>query len=48
MLKGLREPVNSLTHWAGAFLALIGLIALLILEPFTFCWFSQAQESSFS
>ena len=30
MLKKLREPVNSLTHWAGAFLALIGLIALLI------------------
>lgn len=30
MLKKLREPVNSLTHWAGAVLALIGLIALLI------------------
>ena len=30
MLKKLREPVNSLTHWGGAFLALIGLIALLI------------------
>jgi hemolysin III len=30
MLKKLREPVNSLTHWAGAGLALIGLIALLI------------------
>lgn len=30
MLKKLREPVNSLTHWAGALLALIGLIALLI------------------
>ena len=30
MLKKLREPVNSLTHWAGAILALIGLIALLI------------------
>ena len=26
----MREPVNSLTHWAGAILALIGLIALLI------------------
>lgn len=30
MLKKLREPVNSLTHWGGAVLALIGLIALLI------------------
>jgi len=30
MLKKLREPVNSLTHWAGAALALIGLIALLV------------------
>lgn len=30
MLKKLREPVNSLTHWAGAALALAGLIALLI------------------
>ena len=30
MLKKLREPVNSLTHWAGAILALIGLIALLV------------------
>jgi hemolysin III len=30
MLKKLREPVNSLTHWAGALLALAGLIALLI------------------
>ena len=30
MLKKLREPVNSLTHWGGAGLALIGLIALLI------------------
>ena len=30
MLKKLREPVNSLTHWVGAFLALIGMIALLI------------------
>lgn len=30
MLKNLREPVNSLTHWAGAILALAGLIALLI------------------
>jgi hemolysin III len=30
MLKKLREPVNSLTHWVGAILALIGLIALLI------------------
>jgi len=31
MLKKLREPVNSLTHWAGAILALAGLIALLII-----------------
>ena len=30
MLKKLREPVNSLTHWAGAFLAFVGLIVLLI------------------
>ena len=30
MLKKLREPVNSLTHWAGALLALAGLVALLI------------------
>jgi len=30
MLKNLREPVNSLTHWVGAFLALIGLIVLLV------------------
>jgi hemolysin III len=31
MVKKLREPVNSLTHWAGAILALVGLIALLII-----------------
>ena len=31
MPKKLREPVNSLTHWGGAILALIGLIILLIL-----------------
>jgi len=30
MLKKLREPINSLTHWGGASLALIGLITLLI------------------
>jgi len=30
MFKNIREPVNSLTHWAGAVLALIGLIALLV------------------
>jgi len=30
MIKKLREPVNSLTHWGGALLALAGLIALLI------------------
>jgi len=28
--KKLREPVNSLTHWTGAILALAGLVALLI------------------
>lgn len=31
MLKKLREPVNSLTHWGGAILALIGLIVLLVI-----------------
>lgn len=31
MLKKMREPINSLTHWGGALLALIGLIALLII-----------------
>jgi hemolysin III len=30
MLNKLREPVNSLTHWGGAILALIGSIALLV------------------
>jgi hemolysin III len=30
MVKKLREPVNSLTHWAGAVLGLVGLVALLI------------------
>ena len=30
MSKNFREPVNSLTHWVGAILALIGLIALLL------------------
>lgn len=30
MLKIFREPVNSLTHWAGALLAVAGLVALLI------------------
>ncbi len=30
MLKKLREPVNSLTHWGGAVLGLAGLVALLI------------------
>jgi len=29
MLRKLREPVNSLTHWAGAALALAGLVVLL-------------------
>jgi hemolysin III len=30
MFKNIREPVNSLTHWVGALLALVGLIALLL------------------
>ncbi|HET7144816.1 MAG TPA: hemolysin III family protein [Anaerolineales bacterium] len=30
MLKNLREPVNSLKHWAGAVLALAGMLVLLI------------------
>ena len=30
MLKKLREPVNSLTHWVGAAFAVIGLVALLV------------------
>lgn len=30
MFRKLREPVNSLTHWGGAALAVIGLIVLLI------------------
>jgi hemolysin III len=30
MLRFFREPVNSLTHWGGAVLAFVGLIALLI------------------
>jgi hemolysin III len=32
MMKKFREPVNSLTHWAAAVLALIGLIALLLVS----------------
>ena len=31
MFKNIREPVNSLTHWAGAVLALIGMIALVLI-----------------
>ncbi len=31
MINKIREPVNSLTHWAGAILALVGLIALVII-----------------
>jgi len=42
MLKKLREPVNSLTHWVGAFLALIGMIALLIVG-----WGTPAKVISF-
>jgi hemolysin III len=30
-MNKLREPVNSITHWVGAALALAGLIALLII-----------------
>ncbi len=41
MLKKLREPVNSLTHWAGALLALGGLVALLIVG-----WDSPAKVAS--
>lgn len=43
MLKKLREPVNSLTHWGGAILALIGLIALLIVG-----WDTPAKVISFA
>jgi hemolysin III len=43
MLNKLREPVNSLTHWAGAILALIGLIALLIIG-----WDTPAKIISFA
>jgi hemolysin III len=32
MFKNIREPVNSLTHWAAAVLAVIGLIALLTIS----------------
>jgi hemolysin III len=42
MLKFFREPVNSLTHWAGAILALAGLIALLIVG-----WGTPAKVISF-
>ncbi len=31
MLRKLREPVNSLTHWGATILALAGLIALLVI-----------------
>ena len=30
MFRNIREPVNSLTHWAGALLAAIGLVALIV------------------
>lgn len=43
MLKKLREPVNSLTHWGGAILALVGLIALLIIG-----WDTPAKIISFT
>jgi hemolysin III len=41
MLKKLREPVNSLTHWVGAILALVGLIVLLVIG-----WDSPAKAIS--
>ena len=43
MFKNLREPVNSLTHWAGAILALAGLVALLIVG-----WGTPVKEISLS
>jgi hemolysin III len=43
MLKKLREPVNSLTHWGGAILALVGLIALIIIG-----WDTPAKMISFA
>lgn len=43
MLNKLREPVNSLTHWVGAILALIGLIALIIIG-----WDTPAKIISFA
>ncbi|HNN12802.1 MAG TPA: hemolysin III family protein [Anaerolineales bacterium] len=43
MLKKLREPVNSLTHWGGAILALVGLITLLIVG-----WDTPAKVISFA
>jgi hemolysin III len=42
MWKKLREPVNSLTHWAGAVLALGGLVALLVVG-----WSTPARIISF-
>jgi hemolysin III len=41
MFGKIREPVNSLTHWGGAILALIGLVALLIVG-----WGSPAKDVS--
>ncbi len=38
----IREPVNSLTHWGGAILALIGFIALVIVG-----WSTPAKVISF-
>jgi len=43
MIKKLREPVNSLTHWGGAILALAGLIVLLIVG-----WSTPAKTISLS
>jgi len=43
MLKRLREPVNSLTHWVGAVMALAGLVALLIVG-----WDTPAKITSLS
>lgn len=43
MLKKMREPVNSLTHWLGAALAFIGAVVLILLG-----WSSPAKVTSFT
>ena len=42
-MKSIREPVNSLTHWAGAALALLGAVLLLVLG-----WNTPAKALSFA